>query len=292
MNDTNTEWDFGIKTSGFHSACVNSWYRPMITEIFCGNLGPNDKMTFETVPAHTFYEINNFDKSIVNLIDDLILHFRMIYSEGPWIAGGLMRRAIQGEKLNGLNGDIDIFVKDETQIEDVKERFKTLAINNDIFKLSEDYIKATELGGNVGQDGKMLVSPFAESFFFDYCGIPIKIQIITYKHFKSLPLVFTHFDLFCCMLGTDGANVTYEVNHTISDIHAKKLHFNWSHLDNHPGYQSGDEAPNAYLIMRRLTKFISEGYIIDNKDLKRLTALIHTLPQVTFQRQEHEYNNL
>ena len=274
MNDANAEWDNGIKTSGFHSACVNSWYRPMITEI--------DNMQFETVPAHDFYQTNKIDADIVNLIDDLLLHFRVIDASGPWIAGGVLRRALQGERLKDFKGDIDLFFKNEAQ----KEKVKQFISNNDVFKVSPLQQEAEDKGG-VTITGARLVSPYAESIFYDYCGIPIKIQFITYKYYDTLPKLFTNFDTYCCMIGSDGANVTYEKTQAINDLNEKKLHFNWPHIESNP-----EQKANAYLLMKRLTKFIGDGYSIENNDLKRFTALIHNLPSATYSRAMNEYSNI
>lgn len=215
---------------------------------------PTDKLKFNSVSFSEFEKEFNIDPFFYDLAGDLLTPYRVLYENGPWIAGGFLTRAIQGEKLDNFSGDIDIWFNTMDQQKEFAqdlndERFGLKAIPAANFK-----------------------SDYSYSYLLEYKGKTFKVQLISYKTFNSIDNLLRRFDAFHAMFGTDGVNVFYENGMAADCAKNKQLVFNWGHLN------AATAHPDARYVLKRYTKFIKSGYNIENSEINRFAELIRKLP--------------
>lgn len=120
-------------------------------------------------------------------------------TEGPWLAGGSLRRAISG---NNLESDFDFFFKDELQ-------FKTFEVN-----LELGYVKVKETDHHVQYRG-----------YSDVLERNIDIQLIKFQYYNTAQEVLDSFDYTICQVVFDGVDL-HVGEYTLWDIANKRLAIN------------------------------------------------------------------
>lgn len=114
---------------------------------------------------------------------------------GPWIAGGSVRRLLNDECFS--DGDIDVFFADATQqslwVHEMEKSGATI-----LYTCSEN--RSWELNGR-------------------------KVQEITIRNYKSLDDVLRSFDFTICQFGFDGTHILYP-SIAMDHLRAKKLYLN------------------------------------------------------------------
>lgn len=117
-------------------------------------------------------------------------------SAGPWIAGGLVRRAVKGEK--SIDSDVDLFFANETQL---VEAVAELAASG--------ATKVNETAHTIGY-----------SIMFD--GKPIPIQLIRIGYYADVVALLDTFDFTICQFATDGETLTVG-EFSLYDLARKRL---------------------------------------------------------------------
>lgn len=116
--------------------------------------------------------------------------------DGPWIAGGAVRRIIEGESLT--KGDIDIFFGSsfgETHLWDAA----LAKVGTEIFKSAYATTYEVPIGDNL-----------------------YRIQLIKRKGYSSVMALFRDFDFTICQMAYDGKNITASTQGLL-DLAARKL---------------------------------------------------------------------
>lgn len=116
---------------------------------------------------------------------------------GPWIAGGMVRRSLQGEKK--IISDVDLFFSSAEQLAQAKG------------------LILTTLGGSVIDERN---STLSMALAID--GKDVVIQLIGFRFFASIVEVLDSFDFTICQCGTDGTHL-YVGEFTLWDIARKRL---------------------------------------------------------------------
>ena len=119
--------------------------------------------------------------------EELLPYLRRAKKEGPWIAGGAIRRVMQGKTPDT---DIDYFFKNERQFEDFRAKMGEPAHTND--HVSTWYLKQG------------------------------KVQAITIKYYPSAEMVLDSFDFTICQFAFDGFDFITGP-HALWDLANKKL---------------------------------------------------------------------
>lgn len=212
------------------------------------------KLIFEQVSFQEFQDIHNLDPFFYDFAGVLLTSYRAAYYHGPWIAGGFLTRALQGETGSNFRGDVDVWFNSNEQ----KEEF-IADLDSDRFGL--------------GAKRDMTVpSKYAYTYIIPYQGRDYRVQLISYKTFNSIEHIMSDFDLFSAMIGTDGINVFYETEKSRENAKKKVLEYNWKNM------REGQFQSNALVIMRRHSKFIANSYTISGKELEKFVMLIKDLP--------------
>jgi len=140
--------------------------------------------------------------------------------EGPWVAGGALRRLITGKPVDS---DIDFFFRDEEQyaewVKDVEELgAKKLSSNDhqvtyDLALEINDWPKGESSFADAVRGGE--VDPFLKR-------VSVEIQGVHFLFYRDLEQVLDSFDFTICQLGYDGDNM-YVGDYTLWDLARKKL---------------------------------------------------------------------
>lgn len=115
--------------------------------------------------------------------------------EGPWVAGGSVRRLVSGL---AQDGDFDFFFRDQPQlyafVEDMKKRGATVSSENDFnITLLLPSVKAKPIGENE----------------FSKSGPELKVQAIRIAFHETLDAVLESFDFSICQCGFDGVDLLF-----------------------------------------------------------------------------------
>lgn len=129
-------------------------------------------------------------QSIVALLPSLHLF------DGPWIAGGAVRRMIDGDPLS--KGDIDIFFGSS-------------------FGETHLWVAALEKIGT-----QVYKSSYATTFEVPIGDNLYRIQLIMRKGYNSMMALFRDFDFTVCQMAYDGTNIT-AATQGLQDLAAKRL---------------------------------------------------------------------
>jgi hypothetical protein len=123
-------------------------------------------------------------EKILEIIPPLSLKF------GPWLAGGAVRRIIQGKTID--DGDMDFF-------------FTSIAEWQKFKDVLDDYECLHKSGAAC-----------------TYLVHGIKVQIIKRMYYKNLDQLFGDFDFSACQVATDGKKLGY-ADQAVSDIQEQRL---------------------------------------------------------------------
>jgi hypothetical protein len=165
---------------------------------------------------------------------DLISELPLDLTNGPWIAGGFVRKLYHGIDIS--SGDVDIF---DSSVENL----------TDIGILIKSILQSTEY---TTQKSKYSMSYITEHY---------KIQLITYKRYRSLDELFKSFDFTICQYAYDGKK--YKTGeHTIFDEKNKIIRL--SH-------------PQAKIDYSRLMKYLIYGYTPEKQIIDYINSNSHKL---------------
>lgn len=126
------------------------------------------KLTYEVIPIPVGPGIDQLERVMTHLPP-------LDFERGPWIAGGSVRRLLQGENLD--SGDIDIFFPDHAS-----------------WKFFSDVLSSYEI---------VVKTKKATTFLVE----GLKVQIIRRAFYKTLIDVFKDFDFTVCQIASDGKNI-------------------------------------------------------------------------------------
>ena len=155
--------------------------------------------------------IDNQFTRIVNLFESYDIN------DGPWIAGGAIRKLWQGLKWD--DADIDIFFKNEKQYSQFCKKINLYKIKY----INYSEIRLTSL------KPAPLVSEFKSNnaSTFTIVGIPdvnyaIKVQAICKEFYNSAEELFEDFDWTVCQLVSDGTTI-WAPPLTVNDLSKRNL---------------------------------------------------------------------
>lgn len=141
-------------------------------------------------------------------------------TDGPWIAGGALRRTLQGKEPES---DFDFFFRDEDQLKAF------------VLKLEEHGMeKIRETAHHVHYRGRL----------GDECAIR-DVQCIRFAFYSSASAVIDSFDYTICMLAFDGRTLTLG-DFTLWDLGRRRLAIN--------------RITYPVATMRRMLKYASQGF--------------------------------
>lgn len=139
---------------------------------------------------------------------------------GPWIAGGALRRTLQGKEPES---DFDFFFRDADQLRDFTERLE-----------KQGLAKIRETEHHVHYRGRLTAD-----------GPERDIQCIRFSFYQSASAVIDSFDYTICMLAFDGITLTVG-EYTLWDLGRKRLAI---HKITYP-----------VATMRRMLKYTRQGF--------------------------------
>lgn len=115
-----------------------------------------------------------------------------ISSDGPWLAGGYIRRTLTNQKLDS---DLDFFFRNEEQLKEfalgLEDRGATKVKEND---KNQMYVLPSKIG--VLDDEKKIHLP------------ELNIQLINFRYYDSMDAVLDSFDFTLCQFGFDGQYIS------------------------------------------------------------------------------------
>ncbi|WP_268623914.1 hypothetical protein [Paenibacillus alvei] len=116
-------------------------------------------------------------------------------AEGPWLAGGAIRRTLINQELDS---DFDFFFKDQKQHDDFKKKLEARGAK----KINE--------------------SAHAQTYMLRLYGKDRLIQLITMNYYESAEKLLDSFDFTITQLAYDGVNL-YAGDFTLWDLPRKRL---------------------------------------------------------------------
>lgn len=191
------------------------------------------------------HHIRNFIKKLPPL--DLV--------EGPWVAGGSVKRLIQNEPFKA---DIDIFFSSEIQRKQYLEKIEGMLVNKKL-KQFKNYI-----------DTKHTTMFFIEDKSIQCLNECLEVQLISRRYYDDIEALFSDFDFSICCFATDGDNIitTEEV---LEDLVNKQF-----------SLSSTNSACNTLF---RLRKYMKNNYL----PIPGTITKIVTHPEQTFQNRNSFY---
>lgn len=171
--------------------------------------------------------------------------------DGPWIAGGAVRRTIMRKPLDS---DFDFFFRDEEQfdafVSSIKERGGWITSSN-------QHNVTLRLPS---------VAPrsIAEDEFSPYLP-EIEIQAICTQFWPSLPAVLDSFDFTICQFGYDGTHLVFG-DYALYDLGRKRL--------------VPHKITFATASLRRVIKYTSQGFSVCSGSLSNLLDQVVANPSI------------
>lgn len=143
-------------------------------------------------------------------------------TEGPWLAGGALRRLLLGE--DPLASDLDFFFRDAGQAREFQEQLRK----------------------SPGVE-KVAGGEFAVTYSKPHARRSLKVQAITLRNYSSAADVCDSFDFTICQFATDGTTLTVG-DYSLWDLARKRL------TVHRISYASSS--------VRRLLKYASQGFTV------------------------------
>lgn len=178
--------------------------------------------------------------------------------EGPWVAGGSVRRLISGLPQES---DFDFFFKDQAQFEafceDLKGRGARQTAEND-FNIT--FMLPAVSAKPVDQDE------------FEAAGPELKVQAIRIAFYESLDAVIGSFDFSICQCGYDGSNL-HVGQWTLWDVAKKRL--------------VPEQITYGTSTVRRIIKYTRQGFTICGGGIAAILEQVVERPEII--QREVEY---
>ena len=189
-----------------------------------------------------------------NSIRDIIGLLPMCTKDGPWIAGGLLRRFVIGKDDPKIfqQGDVDFFFKDNQQFLEFKSEM--LRKCNASLMREEEHV--AEFQGRL----------------FD--GIPIKVQAVKLAFYNSPAELINDFDYTPCMAAYDGTDIHYG---------------QWFLWDNARMRLAVNKIKYPVASLRRLVKYTGQGYYACQGCIQEIAEKIHTMDPIDFRNRQVTY---
>jgi hypothetical protein len=157
-------------------------------------------------------------------------------TNGPWLAGGSVRRFLEEQTTFGHN-DFDIWFKNQDQYDQWN---KWMLKNGEyVFDSHNAITYKVQING----------------------GLFVKVQMIHLNFYQDAETLLNSFDFTMSQCLTDGVYLATEVYQTEQDIKNKKLTIT-------------NTITSPVSTIRRIAKFIDEGYTISNKEIAKLLAMV------------------
>jgi len=163
-----------------------------------------------------------------------------ITKEGPWIAGGAVRRTLTRIPLTS---DLDFFFKDEAQ----EKKFVEDIIRIGAIKKFENEFNSTWIIPAI------IDSP------------ELKIQVIKFRYYSNPLEVIDSFDFTLCQFAYDSENI-YMSDFAMWDVSRKRI--------------VPHKLTYATASLRRLLKYINQGFTVCNGGLADILNQVSTNPQI------------
>lgn len=176
--------------------------------------------------------------------------FPALTKDGPWLAGGAVRRLVQGQ--SSLDSDLDFFFNGETQFQD----FATFLVGKG-FKLKRETEHHQHYTGKITTH-----RPDESEAEFEQ---EINIQLVRFKYYDTAADVIDSFDFTICQFAYDGTTLTMG-DLSLWDLARKRLVL---HKLTYP-----------VSTMRRLLKYQKQGYFACSGCLTELLARTINQPEL------------
>lgn len=190
----------------------------------------------------------------VESFEETVLHKALqrvppISVSGPWIAGGAVRRTLEGRKLDS---DWDFFFNTQQQLEkfgdDLRVLGGKLVKKND---KNEAWILPASVPEDTEGEGKFLPE--------------MKIQLIAFQYYESAEKVIDSFDFTICQFAYDGTSI-YMGDFSLWDVSRKKL--------------VPHKITYATASVRRLLKYANQGYTVCGGAISELLQQVANTPSI------------
>jgi len=191
----------------------------------------SDSFKRERFVGPPFKDIITNRSLLTNTGNKLAEYLKLDIHDGPWLAGGSVRKMMNREVMS--HSDWDIFFKDNTQ-----------------FALLSSKLRACREGSIIFSSNN------AETFSFNV-GHEVHIQLIKRKFYNSVEDLLDDFDFGICKYATDGYKLKVGET-TFADENNKTITC------------EPDKISRAGFI-KRLIKYISYGYTPDKELINHIT---------------------
>ena len=169
--------------------------------------------------------------------------------DGPWIAGGAVRKTMIGEHLDT---DFDFFFGNQTQ--------KDLFVDELVEK------GASKFSGNETNEVYILPCEVPDEMEGEGVKLPeMKIQVITLRYYSSLEDVIGSFDFTICQFGWDGDSICVG-DFSLWDVARKRL--------------VPLQITYAASSIRRLIKYARQGYTVCGGALGEILNQVVENPEI------------
>lgn len=200
-----------------------------------------------SMDAQRFMDRIGLDK--LDMLEDYLVNAPKVEVDGPWLAGGALRRILTGDSLD--DGDFDYFFKNSGQ----QQLFHEQLIRKGAKVLrNEDHVTEYEV--------QMLDAK------------TMKVQAIKMKYFPTVREMLQDFDYTCCMIAYDGLDIHYG---------------EWTLWDNARKRLAVNKIQYPVASLRRLVKYTSQGYYACQGTMMDIATTIHTMDPIDFKNSEIKY---
>ena len=186
--------------------------------------------------------------SLLNKIRMMSPHLDL--EKGPWLAGGSLRRLVEGGTKIGF--DIDVFSNIELTVDHIRE-------------LTHDGNRG---GRQHGETRLTLPSPSAI--------LPIQVTVKPHgRTFSSVEELLCDFDFTVCMFATDGKTIVFHKD-SLDDLRNKRLRSLGNIKTPYPPIKS----------FRRIIKYIRYGFFPDQSVFSTITGEFPSFQEMSFYSSE------
>jgi len=195
------------------------------------------------------YNLRDFlSRSTDTPLDETTLHkvlqgLPQMTAEGPWVAGGALRRMISGQEPES---DFDFFFRNPDQMKDFESDLVGRGLNK--IRETEHHV---HYKGRVGES-----------------SVERNVQCIRFKYYEDAPAVIDSFDFTICQFAYDGSKLIVG-DHSLWDLGRKRLAI---HRITYP-----------VATMRRLLKYGRQGFVACNGCLQSILTRTAESPELLSQ---------
>jgi hypothetical protein len=175
-----------------------------------------------------------------------------VSEDGPWIAGGALRRTIKGQSADS---DFDFFFKSEQQLKFFEATLATLNVKSKTENENNlQYVVTCEIKRQVENNTQVI-----------HKNVDIIVQLIKVRYYNSLEEVLDSFDYTICQFGYDGKKLVCG-DYALYDLARDRLVINRITF------------PVASL--RRMIKYTKQGFYACNGCLNQFLTTVSAQPEL------------